>query len=56
MPFAPEFALRTETLPLDVDVPSPATRLIAPPVCTALLPDATCTDPPAPDVPLPAVT
>ena len=54
-PSAPEFALRIEITPLLVAVPSPLSRLSAPPVCTVLRPDSTLTAPPDPLVPLPTL-
>ena len=53
-PLVPELMDRMVTAPLEVDVPSPALRLTAPPVCTVLRPEYICTEPPAPLVPLPA--
>ncbi|MEC8428447.1 MAG: hypothetical protein VXZ35_08475, partial [Pseudomonadota bacterium] len=54
-PFVPAFALRIEITPLLVAVPSPLSKLSAPPVFTLLRPDSTLTPPPDPLVPLPTL-
>ena len=52
-PATPAFAVRIVTEPLLDAVPSPVSRLIAPPVCTVLDPDSTPKRPPEPLLPLP---
>merc|ERR1740138_178641 len=54
-PDVPAFAVRIEITPLLVAVPSPLSRLSAPPLCTVLRPDRTLTAPPDPLVPLPTL-
>ena len=52
-PFVPALDDPTTTAPLDVAVPAPVVSDTAPPLMSALLPDATDTSPPTPPVAVP---
>ena len=54
-PAAPAFALLIDIAPLLDAVPSPLSRLNAPPLCTVLRPESALKAPPDPLVPLPTL-